>query len=405
MAENSANFCLCVLIFIGCSFTTLNITDARFLTKNEEIPNYTYQARDFGTLSLADRLKRQIWAGWFPMEVMAPNDISASTDYSLVLDLLEEDGPGRTWHPPSLCGERPDDQNSIRRSRIVAGINAASRWPWQVQLYNVSSGKSACGGTLISEEYVVTAAHCLTSLNYHNELIVRVGDLDTSRSEGYEQDFEMECVHIHKGYTAANQQSPILGNVDLYANDIALIKLRTSPENHITISSAVMPACLPEKNEFRPGAECYVTGWGYTGFVDFLYDIQPDVLHEARIPLIRNSKCKKIDVYRAKLNPKKLCAGYLSGPRRPDTCKKDSGGPLVCKGTNNKWKLWGVTSEGENTFCEENPTTAMPGIYTRVDKYLYWLKQKMTSSKCPQVPLVQSETSVIFPPRQVRSPS
>lgn len=92
-----------------------------------------------------------------------------------------------------------------------------------------------------------------------------MGDLDTSSVDGFEKDFEMDCVHIHKGYVVANQQNPSLGVIDHYANDIALIKLHTSPDNYITVSAEVMPACLPEKDEFQPGAECFVTGWGYTG--------------------------------------------------------------------------------------------------------------------------------------------
>ncbi|PIK51013.1 hypothetical protein BSL78_12093 [Apostichopus japonicus] len=127
----------------------------------EDIPNETYQQNEFDTLTFMDRLKRQIWAGWTPKEVRAPEEI-VSSDYSDFLEqLLERNEDRIEWQPPTICGIRPEDENMIRRGRIVAGIKTTHRWPWQVQLYNVSSGESGCGGTLINEEYVVTAAHCI----------------------------------------------------------------------------------------------------------------------------------------------------------------------------------------------------------------------------------------------------
>ena len=77
------------------------------------------------------------------------------------------------------------------------------------------------------------------------------------------------------------------------------------------------------------------------------------------------------------------CAGYLEGTERADSCKGDSGGPLVCQDEQSgRFKLWGLTSWGDNHFCALEPIQPAPGVYTRIDKYLRWIEHKMTTSKC-----------------------
>ena len=94
-----------------------------------------------------------------------------------------------------------------------------------------------------------------------NNILVVLGEHDRSRTEGTEQEFSVDCVHIHRRYVKGVP----------YNNDIAVVKLKTSPGHDVVINDFVMPACMPEKNEFRAGDICYVTGWGYTSKDCYFY--------------------------------------------------------------------------------------------------------------------------------------
>lgn len=117
------------------------------------------------------------------------------------------------------------------------------------------------------------------------------------------------------------------------------------------------------------------------GFVDWYLDTRPDTLQEARVPLHTNRDCK--NAYGTRVKAKMVCAGAQPPEERADTCKGDSGGPMVCQsGETGPYKLWGITSWGENTVCDPNPTIWRPGVYTRVERYLRWIQRKLRSRKC-----------------------
>ena len=102
----------------------------------------------------------------------------------------------------------------------------------------------------------------------------------------------------------------------------------------------------------------------------------PDILQEARVPLLSRSICAGHRVYGRKLSDNMLCAGYLEGGI--DSCDGDSGGPLVCQNSDDVWKLVGVTSWGHG--CAE---ANAPGVYTRVQRYLSWINTVRTREECP----------------------
>ncbi|XP_072165246.1 chymotrypsinogen A-like [Diadema setosum] len=268
-----------------------------------------------------------------------------------------------------ICGVRPTPPGR-NVQRIVVGSGAANRWPWQVMLVNATTGEPFCGATLITNEHVLTAAHCFDGKDT-SDITVRIGEHDRSFPEGSEMDFDIECLHVHRCFEP-----------DTYRYDIALIKLATSDDHRVVFSDHVRTACLPEEGEFEESDTCYVTGWGYTGFVDFFLGRRPNVLQEATVPLLSNRECK--DAYGTRVKHKMVCAGTTEPGERADTCKGDSGGPMVCQSRNEgPFKLWGITSWGDNFFCNPDPSTRVPGVYTRVDKYLKWIQRKLRTKKCP----------------------
>ncbi|XP_060080201.1 prostasin-like [Ylistrum balloti] len=242
-------------------------------------------------------------------------------------------GSGGQCGVPSVSGNH----------KIVGGsIATHGEYPWQVSLRY--GGHHMCGGTLINEQWVVTAAHCFEDTQSHY-WTVAVGIHD--RSHVYRSQVHNAArVIVHEHYDKTRNH-----------NDIAMIKLDKPVD---TSSTYVKTACLPDPNENFDNAVCTVTGWGAThsGGQGTRY------LEEVDVPVLTNSMCHYYmgnNVYSSN-----LCAGYSQGGK--DACQGDSGGPLTCK-RNGRWKLAGITSWGYG--CGQRNA---PGVYTRVSSFLSWIQ-------------------------------
>uniref|UniRef100_A0A3Q0S318 Peptidase S1 domain-containing protein n=1 Tax=Amphilophus citrinellus TaxID=61819 RepID=A0A3Q0S318_AMPCI len=237
------------------------------------------------------------------------------------------------------------------KSSIIGGADAPKgKWPWMVSLNMTTSDKLKkwrCGGTIVSKDWILTAAHCLDNNPSHHRSFVVVGARDLHKgAERY-----MQVTHFvpHPDYKA-------LGN-GVYINDIALIKLKKT----IDFSKDVNKVSLPSDNDaFGPSSECWITGWGYVKSNVPLPD--PETLQEAKISIMDQTACK--NVY-SQLTSEMLCAGGSNGGK--DACNGDYGGPLVCrKGT--EFVQVGVMSYGSRNGCG-----LRPGVYTQVSKYLTFI--------------------------------
>uniref|UniRef100_A0A3P8UYR6 chymotrypsin n=1 Tax=Cynoglossus semilaevis TaxID=244447 RepID=A0A3P8UYR6_CYNSE len=224
-------------------------------------------------------------------------------------------------------------------ARIVNGEEAKPHsWPWQVSLQQ-STGFHFCGGSLINENWVVTAAHCNVR-TYHR---VVVGEHD--KSYGNEQ------VLTHPRW-----------NPSTINNDIALIKLSTPAR----LGTNVSPVCLAESSDnFAAGTTCVTSGWGLTRYNAAT---TPNRLQQAALPLLSNEQCKRH--WGSNISDVMICAGGAGAT----SCMGDSGGPLVCE-KDNAWTLVGIVSWGSSR-C----STSTPAVYARVTMLRSWVDQTLAAN-------------------------
>ena len=175
--------------------------------------------------------------------------------------------------PQVKCGKR-----SKLSGRIVGGTNATSgHWPWHVAISECASCslRPFCAGTLISSEWVVTAAHCIKGI----PLYVTLGDTDLTKVSGREVVLKVNAsdVYVHQEYAV---KAP-------YDFDVALLHLKGG----VKFSPYIRPACLPESYPRLPvNKQCTVTGFGRTEEGGY----KSPWLMEATVPLVAKKKCSKV---------------------------------------------------------------------------------------------------------------
>ncbi|XP_045508324.1 serine protease filzig [Colias croceus] len=256
------------------------------------------------------------------------------------------------YNDKNLCGVRP----LVKSGRIVGGKNARfGEWPWQVLVRESTwlglFTKNKCGGVLITNRYVTTAAHCqpgflasLVAVFGENDIS---GDVEPRRPVAK----NVRRVIVHRQYDAAT-----------FENDLALLEL----ESPVKFDAHIVPICMPQDDADFTGRVATVTGWGrlkYGGGV-------PAVLQEVQVPVIENSACQ--EMFHTAGHTKKIlnsfiCAGYANGQK--DSCEGDSGGPLVLQRDDGRWQLVGTVSHGIKCAAP-----FLPGVYMRTTFYKPWLR-------------------------------
>lgn len=244
----------------------------------------------------------------------------------------------------------PTDVSGIW-TRIINGAPAGTtEYPALVALFKVTdSGFRSffCGGALIDRSYVLTAAHCVSSLRTAPEQIgVSIGTSDISRSS------ELTLLKV-----SGVIPYPEFDIVSM-KNDLALLKLEREAD-----AASMRVASSPVSDE-----RAIIAGWGSTNSRRV---VLPGVLQHAQVPIRTDAECTR--GLGALYNPSTMrCAGVLSSSRRKvdgiDTCYGDSGGPLMVREQSGALTIVGVTSWGLGCALSTSY-----GVYTRIEKYSSWI--------------------------------
>ncbi|KAH8371938.1 hypothetical protein KR093_009372, partial [Drosophila rubida] len=250
---------------------------------------------------------------------------------------------------------------TARNPKIVGGNEAErNEMPFMVSL--MRRGGHFCGGTILHERWILTAGHCICNglqkfmkpaqiqgvvgLHSIREYLNGIGN----GPDALRVDFK--SIVPHPQYDCTKVQ-----------HDIALLEL-VQP---ISFTAHIQPSCVSSGHEQRSLEQEFATvsGWGWTHENQAEGD-RADVLRKATVKIWNNAECERS--YRAlgksnSISDTQLCAGYENG--QIDSCWADSGGPLMSK----EHHLLGVVSTGIG--CAR---PGLPGIYTRVSKYVDWLQ-------------------------------
>ncbi|KAG8506304.1 Serine protease 55 [Galemys pyrenaicus] len=315
------------------------------------------------------------------------------------------------------CGERPVFEGAARHSRIVGGSEAGEgEFPWQASVQ--ARGEPFCGGSLVGEWWVLSAAHCFHGTDLtrwrtgrggsssacgqcdRGQVLLR-GSLGapscrTGRPAPRPSGTALQAPgRVSLGVRgAAGDPRPSavpspedlsvgLGSSDLGGESLLLRRVsrvlmhkdfqRTDMNNDIALlllqapvgfDGLKAPICLPGRPGPSSWRECWVAGWGQTRSGDE-HSVSNDLL-KAPMVITDWKECAKIF---PKLTKNMLCAGYQN--QSYDACQGDSGGPLACLSeSDGRWYQAGIISWGRS--CGQKN---IPGIYTALENYSPWVQK------------------------------
>lgn len=269
------------------------------------------------------------------------------------------------------CGRR-----NSQTGRIVGGTTAqAGEQPWIVSIHEKQQYqyKHICGGTILNEYYIVTAAHCIDSPKspWKYQIYVGLHQLSKKHREPAKM-YKISHLTVHEDYDG-----------EMIVNDIALLRTK-DPIRFERSARFVNGICLPYTNK-DPSGWGLVAGWG---FVEEGSGSASDTLEVVKVPLVSRKLCtlayeelsEESDgsgdsdySYSASQNYTIFDSQICAGIAERDSCQGDSGGPFIQRNKKGIHTLIGVVSYGEG--CARRK---YPGVYTKVAFYMDWLENNMS---------------------------
>jgi len=233
---------------------------------------------------------------------------------------------------------------------IVGGQDAqANEFPWQVSLRRKATNSHFCGGSIISNQWVLTAAHCVQGEDARS-LTVVIGEHDSGAESTVRVSLDVSSIAINPGYSSATS-----------ANDIALLKVQQT----ITFNREVQPVCAPDDAVSYYYRKSQCSGWGSLRSGGACC---PPILKYVTLNITTNDFCNRAyGGVRDRITDDMICASDNYGGNDRDSCQGDSGGPLTVKESDGTFRIVGVVSWGIG--C----ASGYPGVYSRVQYFNNWI--------------------------------
>ncbi|CAN9498312.1 unnamed protein product [Ophioblennius macclurei] len=318
----------CGAIISGATRTVFRYERKNITAGNINLGNASeVNSTELNTTELHNSTEQQDLQGRNPLSTLFMNNSRISPEFHVFEEKIFSEMAGNT--------------------RIVNGEDCPpGHCPWQAFILD-EDDRGFCGGTILNEYIILTAAHCM---NHSRYIYVKLGEFDTLVDDGNEVSYQVETIVSHNKYKP-----------ETYHNDIALIKLATP----IKFTRYIIPACIPEQDfaekVLMKQADGMVSGFGRLG-----EGRQPStILQRLTVPYVDRQAC--IESTQLRISTRMFCAGYDTIAK--DACQGDSGGPHVTnyRGTH---FVTGVVSWGEG--CARK---GKYGIYTQVSKYIRWIRE------------------------------
>ncbi|HOF20610.1 MAG TPA: trypsin-like serine protease [Bacteroidales bacterium] len=253
--------------------------------------------------------------------------------------------------------------------KIVGGTDAdIADFPWQVYY---EAGQYICGGSIISEDWVITAAHCTRNKDGTavplNEMFVKAGATNPYQAQSGKKYLISEVI-VHENF-----------NNRTLDNDLALLRLQHPVDVVNAKAVRLLTAADALEGATDPGVMTWVTGWGLTQVFPEEF---PWVLQKVQLPIVSKEQAS---VVWKNISDNVVMAGYRNADR--DACNGDSGGPLVVS-VSGEYRLAGITSWGSED-CDTY------SAYTRISAYEDWIRTNTGISE--YIPPVPAGGAIICP--------
>jgi len=259
--------------------------------------------------------------------------------------------------------------NELKKKKgyIVGGSSTEKgRYPWQIRLrIQGESNAYTCSGSILSDDWVITAAHCCENAANNNSIKIHIGDWEQYEDSNEEFSVSSLKIVMHPAYPGPNG----------IANDICMIRVPNLETNSpAACQGCYASICLPSQ-EIYMGEACHVSGWGFT--IPGEHSVSP-ILKEAGVSIMSHNYCTTCSTKRnTVIEGLEFCAGSLdrNGDGLIDagnnTCHGDSGGPVTCV-RNGQPELAGLTSWGSFSCSKYDQT---PSVFVNIRAYVKWIEK------------------------------